>query len=155
MFDAQSFLDMQVTETNSTKKTPCPIGDWQAIADKVDVRSWVKKDDPTVCGLALDIQWSIEDQSVKAALEKDKVIVKQGIMLDLTDTGGLDMGKGKNIGLGRLREAIGCNQPGQSFSFSMITGRMAKVKVSHRLADTVGADGAPDVFDEIKAVAPL
>ena len=64
----------------------------------------------------------------------------------LSDSGGLDMGKGRNVGLGRLREALNLNQPGQSFSFSMIPGRLAKVSVSHRI------DGE-NIYAEVKAVA--
>jgi len=54
--------------------------------------------------------------------------------------------KGKNIGLGRIREALGMNKPGEPFAFSMIAGRMAKVIVSHR---PVGED----LFPEIKKIA--
>jgi hypothetical protein len=53
-------------------------------------------------------------------------------MLDLDPNGGLDMAEGKNVGLGRLREALGLNDPTESFSFNMLPGRMAKVRVGHR-----------------------
>ena len=85
---------------------------------------------------------------MKELLGRDKVTVRQGIMLDITDSGGLDMGKGRNIGLGRLREAIGLNTPGQPFSFSMVAGRVAKVNVSHRI------DGE-NIYAEVKGVAKL
>ena len=58
--------------------------------------------------------------------------VPQDQMFDLTDTGAFDMGKGRNVGLGRLREALGMNAPGEPFSMGAIRGRMAKVVVSHR-----------------------
>lgn len=146
MFDPNSFLDMQVTETNDTKVTPVPVGEFVAVADKVEVKSWQKKDDPSVGGLKLLVQWAIDDPSVKELLGRDKVTVKQDIMLDITESGGLDMGKGRNVGLGRLREAVDLNKPGQPFSFNMITGRLAKAKVSHRI------DGE-DIYAEVKAVA--
>jgi hypothetical protein len=148
MFDPQSFLDMTVDGTNDTKKQPVPVGDYQAIVDKVDCRTWQSKADPSKSGLTLDVTWSIEDQGVKDLMGRDKVTVRQGIMLDLTEAGGLDMGKGRNLGLGRLREAVGLNVPGQPFSFTMLTGRMALVNVSHRV------DGE-DVYDEVKKVAKL
>ena len=69
-------------------------------------------------------------------------------MLDLTDSGSMDMGKGRNVGLGRLREALNLNQPGQVFSFSMIPGRLAKVAVSHRI------DGE-NIYAEVKSLARL
>lgn len=136
MFDAQSFIDQEIIGENSTFTIPVPVGDYVAIAEKFNVRQWTKKDDPTVSGLTLEVFWNVDDQGVKDLLGRDKVSVKQGIMLDLTDDGGLDMGKGKNVGLGKLRAALDLNNPGQAFSFNQIPGRMAKVKVEHRPNDT-------------------
>jgi hypothetical protein len=146
-FDAQSFLDAAVSGTNDTKLIPVPVGEYQAFVDSVEPRPWQSKDG-TKSGIALDVFWSIEDADVKAFLGRDSVKVKQGIMLDLTPQGGLDMSKGKNIGLGRLREAVGKNEPGQSFSFNQLPGLMAKVSVTHRVV-------SDDVFAEVKGVAKL
>lgn len=147
MFNPDVFLQSTVTEVNDTKKVPTPVGEYVAVADEVKCRPWQSKDG-SQSGLALDIIWLIDDQNVKTLLGRDKVTCKQGIMLDLLENGALDMGKGKNVGLGRLREATGLNVPGQPFSPLMIQGRVAKVKVSHRV------DGE-DIYDEIKAVAKL
>jgi hypothetical protein len=133
MFDPDQFLNTSVTEANSTETIPVPVGDWQAQATKVEVNQWQNKDDPSVSGLRLDVTWSIEDQSVKDIVGRDTVTVRQGIMLDLTDTGQLDFSKGKNVNLGRLRAAIGLNEPGQPFAMSMIQGQMAKVRVKHEI----------------------
>lgn len=146
MFDPNAFLDMQVTETNDTKVIPVPVGEFVAVADKVDCRQWQSKADPSKSGLTLDITWLIDDAGVKETLGRDKVTVRQGIMLDLTESGGLDMGKGRNVGLGKLREGLNLNQPGQPFSFSMIPGRVVKVSVSHRI------DGE-NIYAEVKGVA--
>lgn len=148
MFNPEQFLDMQITESNDTKTIPVPAGEYTAVAEEVKCRQWQSKQDPSKSGLTLDITWSIDDAAVKGLLGRDKVTVRQGIMLDITDSGGLDMGKGRNIGLGRLREAIGLNTPGQPFSFSMIAGRVAKVNVSHRI------DGE-NIYAEVKGVAKL
>lgn len=148
MFSPEQFLDMQVTETNDTKLTPIPVGEYIAIAEKVEVKSWQKKDDPSVSGLKLLVTWSVDDGGVKALLGRDKITARQDIMLDLNEGGGLDMGKGKNVNLGRLREAVGLNVPGQPFSFSMVTGRAAKIKISHRV------DGE-DIYSEVKGVAKM
>lgn len=145
-FNPDQFLDMQFTETNDTKVVPVPVGEYLATAEEAKIRTWQSKTDPSKAGLALDITWEIQDEAVKQLLGRDKVTCKQGIMLDLTDSGSLDMGKGRNISLGRLREAVDLNVPGQPFAFSMIPGRMAKVKVSHRV------DGE-EIYSEIKAVA--
>ena len=148
MFSPEQFLDMQVTESNDTKTIPVPVGEYTAVAEEVKCRQWQSKKDPSMSGLTLDIKWSIDDPAVKELLGRDKVTVNQGIMLDLTDSGGLDMGKGRNIGLGRLREALGLNAPGQPFSFMMVSGRVAKVSVSHRI------DGE-NIYAEVKGVAKM
>jgi hypothetical protein len=144
-FDPQAFLDSSVTEANDTKVIPVPIGEYLGVIDKLVPRQWTSKDG-TSSGLALDITWIVEDEEVKAFLGRETVNVKQGLMLDVLPSGQLDMSKGKNIGLGRLREAVGLNQPGQSFSFQQLPGQMAKISIKHRLVDE-------DTFAEVKAVA--
>ncbi len=151
MFDPTSFLEMSVDQSNSTVSIPVPAGEFVAFVDKVEARPWTSKTDPTKSGVALDILWNIDDAGVKQMLDREKVTVKQGIMLDLTETGGLDMGKGKNVGLGRLREATGLNEAGQPFAFRMLEGKAAKVIVEHRPDPK-----QPDViYAEVKAVAKL
>lgn len=136
MFDPNEFLNSTTNDTNDTKFITAPdnmAGDpYVGIAAKVEVRQWQGKADPSKSGIALDIQWELQDESVKAFCGRDKVLVKQGLMLDISDSGQLDMGKGKNIALGKLREALGLNVPGQPFSFSMIQGRIAGLFVGHR-----------------------
>lgn len=144
-FDPQTFLNAQYDEALDTKVVPCPVGEYPAIADKIDVRPWAAKDG-TSSGLKLVILWDIQDDNVKSLLGRDRVIVPQEQMLDLTDTGNLDFGKGKNVGLGRIRAALDLNEPGQPFSFPMIQGRLAKVMVTHR-------PYGEDLFNEIKKIA--
>lgn len=148
MFDVSQFLDMQVNETNDTTIIPVPAREMLGSVNKVTCRQWTKKDDPSVGGLVLDILWNVEDQEVLRELDREKATVKQGIMLDLTPTGGLDCSKGRNVQLGKLREALDLNIPGQPFSFNMLPGRMAKISVKHRI------DGE-DIFAEVKAVAKI
>lgn len=148
MFSPEQFLDMSVDQANDTKVIPVPVGEYIAVCTEVKARPWSSKSDPSKSGIALDLQWSIDDANVKALLGRDDVKVKQGVMLDLTESGGLDMGKGRNVGLGRLREAVGLNTHGQPFSVTMVQGRMAKVLISHRAVDD-------QIFSEVKAVAKI
>lgn len=147
-FSPEQFLELQINDANSTKSTPCPVGEFIAVIEEVKARNWAKKDDPSVSGMALDIIWSVDDAAVKAELDREKVLVKQGVMLDLTQAGGIDTGKGKNVSLGRLREATGLNEAGRPFSFSMLKGRVAKIKVKHRI------DG-DNIYGEVEAVAKI
>lgn len=146
MFNPEEFLDQQIVESNSTQTVPVPVGDYMAIPTDVKCRSWQSKNDPSMSGLALDIIWEIDSPELKELLGRDKVTAKQGVMLDINDAGQLDMGKGRNVGLGRLREALGLNNPGQPFSFTMIPGRPAIIKIAHRI------DGE-NIYAEVKGVA--
>lgn len=148
MFSPEQFLDMQVTESNDTQVIPVPTGEYIAVVKEVKIRPWQSKADPSKAGIALDLQWTLDDAGVKTLLGRDEVSVKQGVMLDLSEAGGLDMGKGRNVPLGRLREACGLNSPGQPFSVTMLTGRMARVKVEHRV------DGE-NIYAEVKQVAKV
>lgn len=147
-FDPAQFLDATTTEVNDTKIIPCPVGEYLAQVEKVQARPWSSKTDSTKSGVALDITWVIEDESVRQLTGRDKVTSRQGIMLDMTETGGLDFSKGKNVALGRVREALGLNVAGQPFAPSMFVGRMAKVAVSHRTVEE-------DIFDEVKKVTKV
>lgn len=144
-FDPNTFLNSTYEEANDTKIVPCPAGEYIAIADKVEVKPWASRDGSS-SGLKLAILWDIQSDDAKAIVGRDSVKVPQDQMLDLTDTGALDMGKGRNVGLGRLREALGMNAPGEPFSMGAIQGRMAKVVVSHR-------PNGEDLYAEIKKVA--
>lgn len=148
VFDPEAFLDQTIEGSNDTKIIPCPAGDFLGIVDSFKVRRWEKKDDKTVNGVSLDVMWSIEDENAKQETGRDKVLVKQSIGLDIAEDGKLDMGKGKNVRLGRLRAALDLNQPGQSFSFHMLKGRMAKVTVTQR-------PEGEDVFNDVTTVVPF
>lgn len=146
-FDPQSFLDSSISGSNDTKSIPVPTGEYMGIIDKVLPRQWQSKDGSQT-GVALDVFWLVEDANVKEFLGRETVTCKQGIMLDLTPQGGLDMSKGKNIGLGRLREAVGKNNDGESFSFAMLPGLSARISVAHRVS-------GEDTFAEVKGVARM
>lgn len=146
-FDPQAFLDSAIDSALDTSVIPVPIGEYQAVIEKITPRTWQSKDG-SQSGVALDIIWTIEDSEVKQFLDRQEVKCKQGLMLDMTTDGKLDTGKGKNVPLGRLREAVGLNKPGQPFSFHMLAGQAARVSVKHRI------DGE-DTFAEVKGVSKL
>lgn len=130
-FDPTTFLNQSFEGSNDTKITPCPAGEYLGIADRVEIVPWAS-DKKGTSGLKARILWDIQDDNVRQLLGREKILAPQDIMLDLTETGELDMGTGKNTRLGRLREALGLNAPGEAFSFGMIQGRMATVNVKHR-----------------------
>ena len=152
MFDPAQFLEATTTEAGSTESVPIPAGEYPAIIKSVTPRQWTKKDDPTVSGLAFDIGYEIEDDQLKALLERKIVTIKQGIMMDTTDSGSIDYGKGKNITWNRLRDAANLNQPGRPFAPSMLIGQFVKIKVGHRLDDSASP---PIIRVDVKGTARM
>lgn len=154
MFDPNQFLEVQLTEANDTVIRPVPEGEYTAIVDEITSRTWTSRKDSSKSGVTLELIWSLDSPEVAKELGRDKVTVKQGVMLDLTEAGGLDMGKGRNVGLGRLREAFDLNKPGVPFSPTQFVGRLAKVAVKHRLGEAADG-GEPPIYAEVRAVARL
>jgi hypothetical protein len=132
LFDAQAFMQATFEGENDTVRIPIPAEEFDCIAEKVDLATWASKDG-SKSGLKLVVLWEIMSDEVREVTGRAKNVIRHDIMLDLTDDGRLDMSKGQNIQLGRLRAAVGLNQPGEPFSFPMIQGRTAKVRVKHEM----------------------
>lgn len=143
-FDPQAFLDTQTTEANDTRVIPCPVGEWPATIEGVDIKSGVSQKNGEAW-TKLAVKWKIEGCDANRLADRDPIYVTQGVLLDITSAGGLDMGKGRNVQLGRVREALDLNKPGQPFAFRMLVGRTAKVAISQR-------EYEGNIFDDVKGV---
>jgi hypothetical protein len=144
-FDAEAFMNSSTTDANSTAYTPVPEGEFQAAIASVTPRV-------TGTGKALlNIGWKVDDETVRNETGMAEPMVYQTIWLDVTESGGLDTGKGKNVGLGKLRDALGQNKPGAPWSPGMMVGQVAIVRVGHSIdkRDNV------TIQAEVKAVAAL
>jgi hypothetical protein len=131
-FDPQSFLDSTLPGANSTKRELIPPGVYKAYISKLDVRNGtVGKEGPNYGKpwVALNIQWTVEDQAVNASMDQSKIIVFDSVFLDLDEAGAPAMGKGKNVQLGKLREALGMNTG--PLQFRALEGRPATINVVH------------------------
>jgi hypothetical protein len=131
-FNTEEFLQTTTEEVLDDHLDPCPAGEWLAIASAPEVADfeYKKGDRKGETGYRMIIKWDIQDEGAKSLVDRDKVTVTQSILLDLTEDGsGLDMGKGKNIGLGQIRTALGQNEAGAEWSPSMISGQPAKIQV--------------------------
>lgn len=141
-FDLDAFMSATVTDANDTKITPVPEGEYMAVISKTALKQIEKG---TMAGrLVLDVTYEIDDQAARDATGMDKPTVRQGIFLDTTEHGTLEVGKGKNVTLGKLREAVGLNVPGKPFAFSMLFGLPVRILVKHRQAE----DGT--IFTDVK-----
>ncbi len=142
-FDVNALQNSTFTEANSTQMSPVPEGEYIAAireADDCKLRTTEKGN------LILDVSWTIDDEAVSAVTGMKTNKVRQSIFLDTTEAGGLDFGKGKNVQLGRLREALGQNVAGQPWSFGNLIGSVARVAVRHRAVDDV-------IYTDIRSVA--
>ena len=144
-FNPDVFLNTETAESNATTYTPVPEGEFNASIKTIKTR--VLTDGRAV----LDISWTVDDEDARTETGMAEPSVRQTIWLDTTESGGLDFGKGKNVGLGRLRDAVGQNQAGKPWAPGMLLGQVAKVKVSHSIDKRDGVTIQADV----KAVLPL
>lgn len=130
-FDAEAFQNAVVNEASSTHTIPWPQGEYTGTIKKAEIRSGTisRGDRAGQPWAGLSVQVEVD----RSFLPEGVSSVASGmIMLDLTDAGGLDMRPGRNVNLGRLREATGLNTPGQPFSFPMLEGRTVKITTGIR-----------------------
>src|SRR5882724_6864658 len=120
-FDADSFMSQTVDAELDTTVVIPPEGDYRAMIGEFDsesgFRTFTGRDDSKNPGKEYTLfqpPFVLQDDprlgEVKAARGSDNIVVShKGMFLDLTDQGGLDVGKGKNVDLGRLRDSVGQN----------------------------------------------
>jgi hypothetical protein len=144
-FDVQSFLNAKHSGANATEFKPLPVATYTAVLTKPEIKEWSSRDS-TKNGLKLTYQAAIQDQ-VPGFTNPS---VRGDILLDLAEGGGLAMGDTDNVKLGRLRKAIGMNDPAKPWAFSDFEGKLLKVSVTHR----PDPNDATKVYNEINAVFP-
>jgi hypothetical protein len=126
-FNPDDFMNSTTSESNSTQYTQVPEGEFQASIDSVTPRT-------TGTGKALlSVKWKVDDEGVRLETGMAEPSVFQTVWLDVTESGGLDFGKGKNVQLGKLRDALGQNTPGKPWAPGMLVGGLAKIKVKHSI----------------------
>lgn len=138
-FDEAAFMQTETTEQGSTAATPVPENEYVAVIK--DAKPRPVKDDRMI----LDVQWAIDDPEATKATGIPFPTVRQSIWLDMAGVG-LDMGKGKNVALNRLREAVGQNIAGKVWKPTDLIGQVARITVKHRIAEE-------NVYADVKAVA--
>lgn len=110
-FNADKFM-AGVAGASSTVVLVCPEGEYKAFVDDGD-KAIVFHDGDAAKNMSprCVILYAITgDQEPNRFLKRDKVLVPQTIWLDLNESGEeLDMAEGKNVGIGRVRRALGQN----------------------------------------------
>lgn len=140
--DTQSFLNTQQTGALETEYPVVPEGEYLArvgTTDKaLELRSFPIQNGERAGQTAyqLSITYELDD----ADLQKEfgyAPKVRGSIWLDFADeeSGVLKMGKGANVQLGRLRQALGQNDEAEPWSPPMMMGQPLYVTVKHREYD--------------------
>ena len=144
-FDPEEFMQTSITGANDTHYVPIPEGDYVALVDQVMP--------PRVTDegrVYMHIVWNIDSDNLRKSMDRDKVTTRQTLWLDIDESGHLDRGKGKNVPLGRVREALGLNTADSEFKPPMMVGRPAQIRVTQRLdKDT------KEIFNDVKAVTAI
>lgn len=134
VFNAEKFMNTTMQGPTSTVVLVCPEGEYKAFIDDGDKAIQFRDGDASrnlspQCVVLFAITG---DQQPNQFLKRDKVLVPMTCWLDLDEAGeGLDLGEGKNVGLGRIRKAIGQNEG--TFNPPMMKGKgPVLIKVGHR-----------------------
>lgn len=127
-FDAKAFMEQKVATANATERELVPEGDFRFMIDAGE--GWIEFDSGTIgkgerAGqpwVKATIRCLLQDEAVKAELGRQKVTVRKQVFVDVDSTGQIATGKGVNVELGQLREALGQNDPKKPWDFSKLEG---------------------------------
>jgi hypothetical protein len=145
VFNAEMLLNAAASKSFMTFIPPLPEQEFIFTVTKVEFKN--PKDGVIVC----ELQVETADPVAIEATGMNPAKAKYSAFVDLTDQGMLDESDGKNIQLGRIREALGQNVPDVPWTPSMMLGGQFRGKISHK------PDGKnPEIIrGEITAVAPV
>ncbi len=118
-FDPEAFLGETINDSFSTKFPTVPEGNYTSIIDKIAVKEVVTERGRVP---VLEVFHNLLEDQLKADLGMEKIVVRQSIFLDLDGAGKLDVSEYKNVRLGRLRDAVGQNVPGEPWGYRMLEG---------------------------------
>lgn len=155
IFDAEQFLDSTTTEAGEKRDNLPTTQDYMVEISDLKARASQGKKDPAATYLFFDytMTFHLKDEypDIAAKIGIDKLNVKYGVSVDLTEGGAMDWSKGKNTGLRLLREATGTNVAGQPWNARMLVGRRVRVQIKLREYP----EGSGNMLEDIKAVAKV
>lgn len=137
-FNPEAFLEMPV-EGTFEKRPPLPLQSYTAEIKGVNARAWKSKDkvneDGTYkAGVSMDIELLLsipEEVQTRLGLKMPTFTIKDGLMLDLNESGGYDFSPGRNRQLREYREATDMNKPGVTFRPKELIGRIVTVMLKY------------------------
>lgn len=156
-FDPSTFMNQTVDTPLSTSFEICPEGQFVAVVGEVTEKSfrqikWNDKESGEErTATIFSLPFLIQDEQVKAKLDRENVTASAEMWLDVDDAGQLDTRKGKNVMLGRIRDVVNQNNtPG--WTFGMLSGQgPVRVTVNHE----VNPKNPEQKFARVKSVVRL
>jgi len=145
MFDPNQYVNAEVTGALATEAILIPEGDFIGTIIPVEARNFREVNTNDGPRAVCDITFEFSDEKIQEVTKRSRNTCRYTIWLDTTDSGGLSMEKGLNIGLGRLREAVKQNWEDKPWSFNMLGGRPALCAIKHSLSKGVMYANVTDV----------
>lgn len=146
IFDPSKLENMEFNDSFGTVINPVPADEHVASISKYELRK------SSSGKVVLDLTWLVDSDIARKATGMDKPSVRQSVFLTFNEKGGLD--KDLNPQLGRLREAVGQNVAGQPWSFGMLIGQVARIRVAHRIVRE-DSTGEEITYADVKGVSKL
>jgi len=143
----------------STRYVTPPEGDFNLMLDSrnLDVTKWFtsgiaqKGQNAGNEYVTFEIPMEILDDKVRQALNQDHVYSRYKGFLDFAPDGSLDFSEGKNVKIGRLREALNQNDPNVPWDPSQLALASGTIFKGH-LKHTPNKDDPTAPFSEISRV---
>lgn len=160
-FDASKFVNQDFTGANATRYNNCPEGDYTLKVDlrESDVAKWIRENEirkgPRAGSMmvSLDVPVEVLDDGVRAKLNQEHVYTRYSCILDFDKNGDLDFAEGRNVKLGRLREAMGQNTPGQAWNVKMLANDTIVFK--GHVIERPDPNNPEDKFSEVSRVTKV
>ena len=138
-FNPELFLNATTEEALSTEFVVLPEGEYTGVIESLNNDSFkafdIKKgENAGKKAYRMDLAIAVNDETGSLKEEMGRAPkARHRFLLDMTDGGALDFGKGKNVQLGRLRAAVGQNKPGVPWAPSMLGGQPIRFKIKHEV----------------------
>jgi hypothetical protein len=158
-FNPDAFLNTDVEGSNDTIELELPRAFYEAQVDSVNPRV-IQPRDGGEQKLIVEVVWELDDEQVKSMFGRT-LKAKQSLWIDTVGgpQGMMDTGKGKNVQLGKLREALRQNDPGKKWNWNMLIGQRASVMAFHEDVERKDETGSPtgeiSRFYRVSQVQPL
>lgn len=153
-FNPESLLDITVDAPLSTRENLVPESEYEGEIKSVKGRQ-TTSDKGTYNWLDVSVelagnQMTPNGQTITQVVGRPNALVNYSMILDINDAGGLSAEQGKNVSLGRLREAVGQNKSGPWTPRNLV-GCRARFTIKHRF----DKNDPSKVYQEARSVKAL